>query len=43
MRRGQSSDRMAFRFDEGPDLSFEIARQVIVLEQDTVLEGLMPA
>src|ERR1700719_4931920 len=29
--------------DESPDLSFEIARQVIVLEQDTVLERLMPA
>ncbi len=29
--------------DEGLDLSFEIARQVIVLEQDTVLERLMPA
>src|SRR3984893_3225433 len=29
--------------DEGLDLSFEIPRQVIVLEQDTVLERLMPA
>ena len=29
--------------DEGRDLGFEIARQVIVLEQDTVLERLMPA
>src|SRR5580700_1530673 len=29
--------------DEGLDLSFEIARQVIVFEQDTVLERLMPA
>ena len=29
--------------DEGLDLGFEIARQVIVLEQDTVLERLMPA
>ena len=29
--------------DEGGDLGFEIARQVIVLEQDTVLERLMPA
>jgi hypothetical protein len=28
--------------DEGLDLGFEIARQVIVLEQDTVLERLMP-
>jgi DNA-binding transcriptional LysR family regulator len=29
--------------DEGGDLGFEITRQVIVLEQDTVLERLMPA
>ena len=29
--------------DEGCDLGFEIARQVIVFEQDTVLERLMPA
>jgi hypothetical protein len=29
--------------DEGGDLGFEIARQIIVLEQDTVLERLMPA
>jgi hypothetical protein len=29
--------------DEGRDLGFEIARQVIVLEQDAVLERLMPA
>src|SRR6202011_3181211 len=29
--------------DESLDLSFEIARQVIVLEQDTLLERLMPA
>src|ERR1700730_14754746 len=29
--------------DEGLDLGFEIARQVIVFEQDTVLERLMPA
>ena len=29
--------------DEGLDLGFEIARQVIVLEQDPVLERLMPA
>jgi hypothetical protein len=29
--------------DEGRDLGFEIARQVIVLEQDTVLERVMPA
>src|SRR3984893_10193586 len=29
--------------DEGLDVGFEIARQVIVFEQDTVLERLMPA
>ena len=29
--------------DEGLDLGFEIARQVVVLEQDAVLERLMPA
>src|SRR6516162_11122937 len=29
--------------DEGGDLAFEIAGQVIVLEQDAVLERLMPA
>ena len=29
--------------DEGADLGFEVARQVIVFEQDSVLEGLMPA
>jgi hypothetical protein len=29
--------------DEGRDLGFKIARQVIVLEQDAVLERLMPA
>jgi hypothetical protein len=29
--------------DEGLDLGFEVARQVVVLEQDPVLEGLMPA
>ena len=29
--------------DEGRDLGFEIARQVIVFEQDAVLERLMPA
>ena len=29
--------------DEGLDLGFEIARQVVVLEQDPVLERLMPA
>ncbi len=29
--------------DKGADLPFEIARQVVVIEQDAVLEGLMPA
>ena len=29
--------------DEVPDLSFEIARQVIVLEQNAVLERMVPA
>ncbi len=29
--------------DEGLDPGFEITRQVIVLEQDAVLQGLMPA
>ena len=29
--------------DEGRDLGFEIARQVVVLKQDAVLERLMPA
>ena len=29
--------------DEGLDLPFEIAGQVVVLEQDAVLERLMPA
>src|SRR6478672_71871 len=28
--------------DEGADLSFEISRQVIVIEQDAVLQGLVP-
>ena len=28
--------------DEGADLVFEIARQIIVLQQDAVLQGLMP-
>ena len=28
--------------DEGADLVFEIARQVVVLQQDPVLQGLMP-
>ena len=29
--------------DEARDLGFEIIRQVIVLEQNAVLEGLVPA
>ncbi|MGY4403892.1 hypothetical protein ACVIYL_004695 [Bradyrhizobium sp. USDA 3315] len=29
-------------FDEGPDLSFEVAGQVVVVEQNAVLEGLVP-
>src|SRR6188472_230784 len=29
--------------DEVADLGFEIARQIIVLEQDAVLKGLVPA
>ncbi len=28
--------------DEGLDLSFEVARQVVVFQQDPVLQGLMP-
>ena len=28
--------------DEGADLVFEIARQVVVLQQDPVLQGLVP-
>ena len=34
---------MVVVLDEGRDLTFEIAGQVIVLEQDAVLERLMPA
>ena len=34
---------MVVVLDEGRDLAFEIAGQVIVLEQDAVLERLMPA
>ena len=30
-------------FDEGADLVFEIARQIVVLQQDAVLQGLMPS
>ena len=29
--------------DEGADLPFEISGQVVVVEQDAVLQGLMPA
>ena len=29
--------------DEGVDLAFEVAGQVVVLEQDAVLQGLVPA
>ena len=29
--------------DEGADLGFEVAGQVVILEQDAVLERLMPA
>jgi len=29
--------------DEGADLPFEVARQVIVVEQDAVLQGLAPS
>ena len=34
---------MVVMVDEGRDLAFEIAGQVIMLEQDAVLERLMPA
>ena len=34
---------MVVVLDEGRDLPFEIAGQVVVLEQDAVLERLMPA
>jgi hypothetical protein len=30
-------------FDEGADLPFEIAGQVIIVEQDSVLQGLVPS
>lgn len=30
-------------FDEGPYLPFEVAGQVVVVEQNAVLEGLVPA
>jgi hypothetical protein len=29
--------------DEGSDLPFEVAQQAVVLEQDAVLKGLVPA
>ena len=29
--------------DKGLDLSFEVARQIVVLKQDAVLQGLVPA
>ena len=29
--------------DEGLDLSFKVARQIVVLEQDAVFQSLMPA
>jgi len=29
-------------FDEGLDLSFKVARQVVVFQQDPVFQGLMP-
>ena len=29
--------------DEAPDMRFEIAGQVVVFEQNSVLQGLMPA
>src|SRR5580700_11519960 len=35
--------RMVVMSHEGGDLTFEIAGQVVVLEQDAVLERLMPA
>ena len=34
---------MVVMLDEGGDLAFEIAGQVVVLKQDSVLERLMPA
>ena len=34
---------MVVALDEGRDLAFEIAGQVVVLKQDSVLERLMPA
>ena len=34
---------MVVALDEGGDLAFEIAGQVVVLKQDAILERLMPA
>lgn len=34
---------VAIVLDEGVDLSFEIAGQILVFEQDAVFQGLMPA
>jgi hypothetical protein len=46
--RGQIVDALMIAhvilvLDEGAGLPFEIARQVVVIEQDAVLQGLMPA
>ena len=35
--------RVVVVLDEGADLRLEVARQVVVLEQDAVLERLVPA
>jgi hypothetical protein len=35
--------RMVVVLDEGGDLAFEIAGQVVVFKQDAILERLMPA
>lgn len=34
---------MVVAFDEGPDLGFHVAGQEVVLQQNAVLEGLVPA
>ena len=34
---------MVLVFDEGVNLLLEIARQIVIFQQDAVLEGLMPA
>src|SRR3981189_1654694 len=46
--RGQIVDALMIAdvvvmFDEGVNLPFEIAGQVVVIEQNAVLQGLMPA